>query len=37
MAIRGLAQIVTIDAEGNVELMVLAGSVEPHQDLLARA
>ncbi len=32
-----VAQIVAIDAEGNVELMVPAGSVESHQDLLARA
>ena len=31
-----VAQIVGIDAEGNVELVVLAGSVESHQDLLAR-
>lgn len=32
-----VAQIVAIDAEGNVEVMVLAGSAESHQDLLARA
>ena len=32
-----VAQIVATDADGNVELMVPAGSVESHQDLLARA
>lgn len=32
-----VARIVDTDAEGNVELVVLAGTVESHQDLLARA
>jgi hypothetical protein len=30
-----VARIVTIDAEGNLELEVLPGSVESHRDLLA--
>lgn len=30
-----VARIVTIDDGGNIELEVLAGSVESHQDLLA--
>lgn len=32
-----VAQIVAIDADGNVELEVLPGTVESHYDLLARA
>ncbi len=32
-----VAQIVSIDPDGNVELEVLPGTVESHQDLLARA
>ncbi|MBA2609019.1 MAG: hypothetical protein H0U92_08785 [Actinobacteria bacterium] len=31
-----VARIVTIDESGNIELEVLPGSVESHQDLLAR-
>lgn len=32
-----VARIVAVDADGNVELEVLAGSVESHSDLLAPA
>jgi hypothetical protein len=32
-----VARIIAIDAEGNLELQVLPGSVESHLDLLARA
>lgn len=32
-----VARIVAIDANGNVELEVLPGSVESHHDLLAQA
>jgi hypothetical protein len=31
-----VARIVAIDADGNLELQVLSGSVESHRDLLAR-
>lgn len=31
-----VARVVAIDPEGNLELQVLAGSVESHRDLLAR-
>ena len=31
-----VARIVAIDPDGNLELQVLAGSVESHRDLLAR-
>lgn len=36
-AVPRVAQIVSIDPDGNVELEVLPGTVESHQDLLARA
>ncbi|MBL8777017.1 MAG: hypothetical protein JNK12_13830 [Acidimicrobiales bacterium] len=32
-----VARVVTIDAEGNIELEVLQGSVESHADLLTPA
>ena len=32
-----VARIVAVDAEGNVELEVLPGTVESHSDLLAPA
>ncbi|MCC5952809.1 MAG: hypothetical protein JJU45_12020 [Acidimicrobiia bacterium] len=32
-----VAQVVALDADGNIELEVLLGSVESHADLLARA
>lgn len=32
-----VARIMAIDPEGNLELLVLSGSVESHRDLLARA
>jgi hypothetical protein len=32
-----VARIVAVDADGNIELEVLPGSVESHSDLLARA
>jgi hypothetical protein len=31
-----VARIVAVDADGNLELHVLRGSVESHRDLLAR-
>lgn len=32
-----VARIIAVDADGNVELEILRGSVESHRDLLARA
>jgi len=36
-AIPAVAPILSVDAEGHIELDVLPGSVESHRDLLARA